>query len=191
MAPAADMFEMGVKVQVLKRGTLFPMRATRLFELYRSRGSLDELTAAERSDLEQKVFRRGLDQVWQDCLAYFAARDPAQITRAEQDAKHRMALVFRWYLGRSSHWANRGEPDRQVDYQVWCGPAMGAFNQWCAGSDLADAKNRTVVTVARNLLLGAAVRTRAHLLRAQGVTLGATALLDRPLTAAELEERLL
>ena len=34
MAPAADMFEMGVKVQVLKRGTLFPMRAQRLFELY-------------------------------------------------------------------------------------------------------------------------------------------------------------
>ncbi len=26
MAPAADMFEMGVKVQVLKRGTLFAMR---------------------------------------------------------------------------------------------------------------------------------------------------------------------
>ena len=27
MAPAADMFEMGVKLQVLKRGTMFPMRA--------------------------------------------------------------------------------------------------------------------------------------------------------------------
>ncbi|MFA0070363.1 2-nitropropane dioxygenase, partial [Vibrio breoganii] len=26
MAPAADMFEMGVKLQVVKRGTLFPMR---------------------------------------------------------------------------------------------------------------------------------------------------------------------
>ena len=26
MAPAADMFEMGVKVQVLKRGTMFAMR---------------------------------------------------------------------------------------------------------------------------------------------------------------------
>ena len=34
MAPAADMFEMGVKVQVLKKGTLFPMRAQKLYELY-------------------------------------------------------------------------------------------------------------------------------------------------------------
>ena len=36
MAPAADMFEMGVKVQVLKRGTLFAMRAAKLYELYRA-----------------------------------------------------------------------------------------------------------------------------------------------------------
>ena len=43
-----------------------------------------------------------------------------------------MALVFRWYLGRSSHWANAGEPSRTVDYQVWCGPAMAAFNEWVA-----------------------------------------------------------
>src|SRR5262249_59888452 len=34
MAPAADMFEMGVKVQVLKRGTMFAMRAARLYQLY-------------------------------------------------------------------------------------------------------------------------------------------------------------
>ena len=31
MAPAADMFEMGVKVQVLKRGTMFAMRAAKLY----------------------------------------------------------------------------------------------------------------------------------------------------------------
>ena len=36
MAPAADMFEMGVQLQVLKRGTLFPMRAQKLYELYRN-----------------------------------------------------------------------------------------------------------------------------------------------------------
>src|ERR671935_238903 len=36
MAPAADMFEMGVKVQVLKRGTMFAMRAQKLYELYRT-----------------------------------------------------------------------------------------------------------------------------------------------------------
>ena len=47
-----------------------------------------------------------------------------------------MALVFRWYLGLSSRWANAGEAGRQLDYQVWCGPAMGAFNEWAKGSFL-------------------------------------------------------
>jgi hypothetical protein len=84
-----------------------------------------------------------------------------------------MALVFRWYLGLSSRWANAGEPTRKVDYQVWCGPAMGAFNEWARGSFLEKASNRRIVTVARNLLHGACVLTRLHVLRCQGATVPA------------------
>ena len=53
-----------------------------------------------------------------------------------------MALVFRWYLGQSSSWANAGEPSRTVDYQIWCGPAMAAFNEWVRGSFLEQPENR-------------------------------------------------
>ena len=80
-----------------------------------------------------------------------------------------MALVFRWYLGLSSRWANAGEPTRQVDYQVWCGPAMGAFNEWTKGSFLERAENRRVAVVGLNLLYGAAVCLRGQMLRGQGV----------------------
>jgi hypothetical protein len=80
-----------------------------------------------------------------------------------------MALVFRWYLGLSSRWANAGEPSRQIDYQVWCGPAMGAFNHWVRGTFLEHPANRGVVTVAWNILHGAAVVIRVNMLRAQGV----------------------
>ena len=80
-----------------------------------------------------------------------------------------MALVFRWYLGLSSRWANAGDPGRKVDYQVWCGPSMGAFNEWMRGTFLEDWRNRKVVTVAGSLLHGAAVLTRLHFLRCQGV----------------------
>jgi hypothetical protein len=82
-----------------------------------------------------------------------------------------MSLVFRWYLGLSSRWANAGEPGRKVDYQVWCGPAMGAFNEWTRGSYLESWSNRRVVTVARNLLHGACVLSRLHVLRCQGVSI--------------------
>ena len=46
---------------------------------------------------------------------------------------------------------------------------MGAFNQWTADTFLADPSQRTVVQVARNLMEGAAVVTRAQQLRSYGV----------------------
>jgi PfaD family protein len=171
MAPAADMFEMGVKVQVLKRGTMFAMRAAKLYELYRTHARLEDLPAAERAALEKNLFRAPLEEIWTQTRVYFMERDPRQVERAEREPKHRMALVFRWYLGQSSRWANAGEPTRKLDYQVWCGPAMGAFNEWTKGSFLEQARNRRVVPVAYNLLYGAAVLLRLNMLRCQGVPL--------------------
>ena len=191
MAPAADMFEMGVKVQVLKRGTMFAMRAAKLFELYRAYDSIAHLPAAERAQLEKNLFRAPLEQIWEQTRAYFRERDPSQIARAERDAKHQLALVFRWYLGQSSHWANTGEPTRAVDYQIWCGPAMAAFNDWVRGSFLEQPENRQVATVALNILYGASVLMRARTLAGQGIPLppGIPRLI--PLERPELDQRVL
>ncbi|MFO0881342.1 MAG: PfaD family polyunsaturated fatty acid/polyketide biosynthesis protein [Gemmataceae bacterium] len=169
MAPAADMFEMGVKLQVLKRGTMFAMRAQKLYELYRAYPALEAIPAAERGQLEKNIFRLSLDEVWRQTEAFWKTRDPGQLERAARDDKHRMALMFRWYLGLSSRWANAGDAARKVDYQVWCGPAMGAFNEWTRGSFLEDWRQRHVDEVAQNLLYGACVLTRLHFLRCQGV----------------------
>ncbi|MCC6507085.1 MAG: hypothetical protein IT475_16780 [Aquimonas sp.] len=86
-----------------------------------------------------------------------------------------MALLFRWYIGNSSRWPLVGQSDRQADYQLWCGPAMGAFNRWVVGSVLESAGNRSVQQIALNLLEGAAVVTRAHQCRTYGLTVPAKA----------------
>jgi PfaD family protein len=190
MAPAADMFEMGVKVQVLKRGTMFAMRAAKLFELYRACGGLDQIPTADRAMLEKSVFRAPLEAIWDETHAFFAARDPAQVDRAARDPKHKMALVFRWYLGLSSRWAKTGEPSRTVDYQIWCGPAMAAFNEWVRGSFLEQPEHRRIVTIALNILYGAAVLHRARSYSAQGLALPPGIPRLAPLERAELEERL-
>jgi PfaD family protein len=187
MAPSADMFEMGVKVQVLKRGTMFAMRAAKLYELYRTCAGLHDLPSAERTALEKNLFRASLDDIWSQTRDYFLQRDPAQVERAERDAKHRLALIFRWYLGQSSRWANAGEPTRKADYQVWCGPAMGAFNEWARGSFLETAGNRRIVTVALNLLYGAAFLLRLNVLRCHGVTVAPEWAHVPPQTLEELE----
>ncbi|QVL33362.1 PfaD family polyunsaturated fatty acid/polyketide biosynthesis protein [Telmatocola sphagniphila] len=171
MAPAADMFEMGVKVQVLKRGTMFAMRASKLYELYRAYPSIEAIPAADRVPIEKNLFRMDLEEVWKQTQEYFQRRDPHQNFKAEADPKFKMALVFRWYLGQSSRWANAGEPSRRLDYQIWCGPAMGAFNEWTKGTYLEAAKNRSVGIVAKNLLFNTAIVLRRLQLKLQGIDL--------------------
>ena len=180
MAPAADMFELGVKVQVLKRGTMFGVRALRLYDLYREYDSIAAIPQDVRSQLEKEVFQTTLDDVWAQTRSFFERVDPREIERAEREPKHLMALCFRWYLGQSSNWAIRDEPGRRMDFQIWCGPAMGAFNAWTAGSFLAEPENRTVVQIARNLMEGAAVVTRSQQLRSYGVPVPAAAFQFRP-----------
>lgn len=169
MAPAADMFELGVELQVLQRGTMFPQRARLLHQTYTAHGGLDELAPDLRARLEKQVFRRPVAEVWDEVETYFRRRDPSQIERAAQDPKRRMALVFRWYLGMSSRWASVGDLDRLQDFQIWSGPAIGSFNAWTAGTALAEPAGRSVVEVNRQLLHGAAVATRVGALRSAGV----------------------
>ncbi len=190
MAPAADMFEMGVTVQVLKRGTMFPMRAAKLYEVYRTCDGIDAIPADERTKLEKTVFRAPLTEIWEQTRAFFNERDPRQIERAERDPKHLMALVFRWYLGQSSRWANRGESPRRVDYQIWCGPAMGAFNEWVRDSLLAPVEGRKVADVALNILFGAAVLMRVNQLRTCGAAIPAELQRIAPLDSSDIKEYL-
>lgn len=180
MAPAADMFELGVTVQVLRRGTMFAVRAKKLYELYRSYPSLEAIPAAEREKVETQLLRSTFGQAWESTRSFWATRDPREVARAEADPRHLMALVFRSYLGLSSRWAVAGEPDRGTDYQIWCGPAMGAFNSWVRGSFLEKVASRTAVQVARNLMEGAAAITRAQQLRASGLAVPPSAFDFRP-----------
>ncbi len=190
MAPAADMFELGVKVQVLKRGTLFAVRAQKLYELFRHHASYEEIPETDRRVLERDLFRRSFEEEWGHTRRFFLDRDPAQVTRAERDPHHRMALVFRSYLGQSSRWAITGAAERVVDFQIWCGPGIGAFNEWTRGTFLEAAEHRKTVTVAMNLLMGACVITRAGWLRVQGVSPGPAAERFAPLTEEALSRRM-
>ncbi|MBL4866700.1 MAG: PfaD family polyunsaturated fatty acid/polyketide biosynthesis protein [Pseudomonadales bacterium] len=168
MAPAADMFEMGVKLQVIKRGTLFAMRAQKLYELYSNYDSIEAIPLEDRKKIEKQIFRRNLDEVWTETTTFFNERDPAQIERANGNPKRKMALIFRWYLGLSSRWSNIGEEGREMDYQIWAGPSLGAFNAWVKGTDLEDYKKRDAVEVADHLLAGAAFLYRLQNLKGQG-----------------------
>ncbi|WHU48151.1 PfaD family polyunsaturated fatty acid/polyketide biosynthesis protein [Gordonia sp. L191] len=180
MAASSDMFEMGVQVQVLRRGTMFAARANRLFEFYRDHDGIESMPPETRREIEETILRRPCAEVWAECVDYFTQRDPRQLAGAADDPKRRMALIFRWYLGLSSGWAIRGDAERVADYQIWCGPALGAFNRWVADTRLRDVGERRVAEVAAELMRGTAIVTRVAALRTAGVRLPGSVTAVRP-----------
>src|ERR1700722_5936177 len=156
IVPAGDMFEFGAKVQVFKKGLLFPARAKKLYDLYRQCDSLEQLDEQTRAQLEKRYFKRSFTDIFAETKEHYLRVAPEAIERAERDPKHKMALVFRWYFIHTNRLALRGDPAEKVDYQIHCGPALGAFNQWIKGTDLENWRNRHVDDIGRRLMLAAA-----------------------------------
>ncbi|MFB7089596.1 enoyl-CoA hydratase/isomerase [Streptomyces sp. NPDC056296] len=150
-APAGDMFEVGARVQAVRKSTFFPARAQKLYELYLRHDSLDDLDARTRATLENKYFKRSLDDVWEETRAHLARRSPARLAEVERSPKQKMAHVFRWYFVHSTRLALRGAEPR-VDHQIHCGPALGAFNTWVRGTELEPWRGRRVDVIAERLL---------------------------------------
>ncbi|MNK45055.1 Polyketide biosynthesis protein PksE [compost metagenome] len=151
-APAGDMFEMGSKVQVLRKGVFFPARANKLYEIYRRYNSLDEIDSSTSEQIQNKYFKRSFEQIYEE----LKVRYPNEINKAEQNPKHKMAMVFKWYFGYSSRLALSGSAESTVDYQIHCGPALGAFNQWVKGTELENWRNRHVDEIGERLMIATA-----------------------------------
>jgi trans-AT polyketide synthase, acyltransferase and oxidoreductase domains len=151
-APAGDMFEFGAKVQVLKKGTFFPARANKLYNLYIQFDSLNSIDQKTKDQIQKLYFKKSFDEVYKETKEFFAERDPSQIEKAEKNPKHKMALIFRWYFGYSMRTAMQGKEDDKVNFQIHTGPALGAFNQWLKGTELKDWHNRHVDKIGIRLM---------------------------------------
>jgi trans-AT polyketide synthase, acyltransferase and oxidoreductase domains len=151
-APAGDMFEIGARVQVAKRGLFFPARANKLYELYQRHNSIDEIDFNMRRQIEDRYFGRSFDEVWRETKAYYQKNWPGHAEEVERNPKQKMALIFKWYFVHTSRLAIQGVGGQKVDYQIHCGPAMGAFNQWVKGTKWQSWRNRYVAEIGARLM---------------------------------------
>ncbi|MEV6123261.1 PfaD family polyunsaturated fatty acid/polyketide biosynthesis protein [Streptomyces sp. NPDC052077] len=156
LVPAGDMFELGARAQVLRRGLFFPARANKLYELWLRHGSLEDLDPATADHVQRRILGRTFDEVWEEVRARYATTRPSVVERAEADPKRRMALVFTWYFARATRAAMEGDTDRRVDFQIPCGPALGALNERLRGTDREDWRARHPDDLARLIMTGAA-----------------------------------
>jgi trans-AT polyketide synthase, acyltransferase and oxidoreductase domains len=155
-APAGDMFELGAKVQVSKRGLLFPARANKLYDLYRHHNSVDEIDAQTAREVQEHIFGRSFEEIWSETRAHYLQTMPEKVNEFERKPKMKMAAIFKWYFLHSSRLAMGGAETGKADYQIHCGPAMGAFNQWVKGTYLQSRHNRYVATIGQAIMKGAA-----------------------------------
>ncbi|PZH08626.1 [acyl-carrier-protein] S-malonyltransferase [Streptomyces sp. NTH33] len=141
-APWSELFELGVHARYLKRGLLFPARAYRLHDLWRRHASFGGLDDESR----RQILDRYLGGAYRPPVD--AAPGP--------DAKAQLANLFRGYFARGFRLAVTGDQQARADYLVHCGPAMGAFNQSVAGTELHPWRVRTIEAISHVLMEGAA-----------------------------------
>ena len=151
-APSLHQFELGGKEKVLRKGVFFPARAGKLYELYQSHASIDEIGAKDKEKLAERYFKLPLAQVWEEAKTQICLQDQALIQKAEANPKYKMALMFRWYLWRGWQAALSGEPDNKVNYHISCSPALGACNHWLKGTGMENWQNRDVVALADKIM---------------------------------------
>ncbi len=156
-APAGDMLEFGSKVQVLKKGTFFPARANKLYDIYKHNSSLEELDTAIIQQLENSYFKKKIDQILSEEKDYMINYHPEELAKLEADERYKLLIILKCYFRSSTNYATQGLEARKVDFQIQCGKAMGAFNEWVRGTGLENWKNRTVTGIAELLMKETAV----------------------------------
>lgn len=93
-APAGDMFELGAKVQVARKGLLFPPRANKLYDLYRQYESLDQIDAKTIEQLELRYFKRKIADVWEETKQFYQKTKPEVLNKALQSPKQKNGAYF-------------------------------------------------------------------------------------------------
>ncbi|WP_052429549.1 ACP S-malonyltransferase [Paenibacillus borealis] len=151
--PSLELFELGGKAQVLKKGLFFSARANKLYEVYRNTGSIAQLDSKTKAQLEDKYFGQPLADVLAACQHGMSAEERAAV---QGDSKQQLAAVFKWYIANGKASAIAGESGNKVNYSIHCGPAMGAFNQWVKGTPLEAWRNRRAGDIAVKMMDGAA-----------------------------------
>ncbi|OLR94815.1 acyltransferase domain-containing protein [Actinokineospora bangkokensis] len=136
-APDPDQFGIGGRAEVARKGTLYAARAERLYRLYLRHGTLADLPAHHRDEVERTHFGRPLAEV----CAGLPGPPGEELARA-----------FAAYCRDATAAALLGTAGRRMDYRVPAGPDLGAFNGFTRGTALADWRERGAAAVAATLV---------------------------------------
>lgn len=150
--PAGDMFELGAKVQVLKKGVFFPARANKLYEVYKFYDCIEDIDTKISQQIQRYYFGRSFNEVYQEIKEHYSRKNIKELYNIESSPKHKMAVIFKEYFRLSTKAALIGDATNKVNFQIMCGPSLGAFNQWAKNTELKDWRNRHIDEIGVRLI---------------------------------------
>lgn len=152
--PSGDNFDYNAKMQVAKRGVLFPVRANKLNEIYKLYGSIAAIDSDVKKKIEEHYFEHSMEEVFEMIRP---SLNQTQLNRLERTPKYKMALIFQWYYKKGLEDAIRGKEDNAVNLLIYSSVAMGAFNAYVKNTELEKWENRHVDEIGVKLMRDAEV----------------------------------
>ncbi|SFR98070.1 ACP S-malonyltransferase [Anaeromicropila populeti] len=144
--PSKILFEWGGKCSVVKKGTFFPYRANKLYELYSQFDNLSEIDEDTKNQLERKYFNKSFLEI---CSEIYKTQGNAEELLKDRNT---MISVFKWYFDYAVMEAIKGNSESQTSFLIYSTPAMGSFNEWVKGSEWEDWRNRHVDEIAMKIM---------------------------------------
>lgn len=147
-APTDNLFEFGEKKSILKKGTLYAVRAQKVYDIYLKYSSLEEIPD-EQEELLEYYFGISLEQMYQSIVRRVSNRE--KILIGEQP-KYKLGVVLKEYLQLCFIQVKIGEKDWEINYGIEVGSELADMNRWLEGTDLETWKQRKVTIIAKRMM---------------------------------------
>ncbi len=156
-APNKDfLFESNQKIQLLKKGILFPGRAMQLYDIFKRYKSINDVDSHTLISLENKMYGQDLETVWDNIAQELIAENKAElIEKAKLNPRYHMYLLFMHYYDRSLNAAIKGEESNRLNFQLHCNPVLGLLNQELKDNELKEWERRKVADLGEWLMVEA------------------------------------
>jgi trans-AT polyketide synthase/acyltransferase/oxidoreductase domain-containing protein len=137
---------------VLKKGVFFPARANKLYEVYKFYDCIEDIDTKISQQIQRYYFGRSFNEVYQEIKEHYSRKNIKELDNIESSPKHKMAVIFKEYFRLSTKAALIGDATNKVNFQIMCGPSLGAFNQWAKKTELKDWRNRHIDEIGVRLI---------------------------------------
>ncbi|WP_144558024.1 ACP S-malonyltransferase [Shouchella miscanthi] len=142
--PSANDLEVRGQTQVVKKGMFFPARANKLHDLLKQYKKVSEIDFKTKELIEERYLNEKIINIIQT--------NEHQSSSSRRTPKSQIQEVLKFYLKNTVQLAIKGEASQKVNFNIYCGPALGAFNRWIKGTELENWRNRNIDVIAKKLI---------------------------------------